>query len=110
MIVHVHREEIIGLLSKHLGRPVKDFIITSDSQSVIGKAVRAGLIEPLDNNLTVCNIKALRNIAIMLGTPMNLLEGKYALTHWVKWIAFVDEHGRLPKNGYASGKEYGILT
>jgi hypothetical protein len=109
MIVAVHREEIIGLLSQHFGTAVKDFVITSDSQSIVGKACRAGVTNPLDNNVKISNIKALRNVAVMIGSPMTLMEGKYALEHWIKWIAFVDEHNRMPKGGYGSGDGYGKL-
>lgn len=109
MIVRVHREEIIGLLSKHLGIVVKDFVITSDSQSVIGKACRAAVFEPLNLDFKITNIKALRNVAIMICTPLTLAEGKYALLNWVKWIAFVDDHNRFPKPGYGSGDGYGKL-
>ena len=109
MIVAVHREEIIGLLSKHLGMPVKDFVITNDSQSVIGRACRAGVHDPLNLDFKIANIKALRNVATMIGTPMTLMEGKYALMNWLKWIAFVDDHNRLPKGGYGSGDGEGKL-
>jgi len=109
MIVAVHREEIIGLLSKHLGRAVKDFVITSDSQSVIGKACRAAVHNALNLEFKISNIKALRNVATMIGTPLTLQEGKYALENWIKWISFVDDHNRMPKSGYGTGEGYGKL-
>lgn len=109
MIVRVRREELIGVLSKHLGKQVKDFVITDAEPPVIGRACRAGVIDPLDNNLKISNIKALRNVATMIGMPMTLMEGKWALEHWLQWIAFVDEHNRLPKGGYGSGEGYGKL-
>lgn len=109
MIVRVHREEIIGLLSRHLGKTVKDFVITSDSQSVIGRACRAGVHDPLNLDFKIGNIKALRNVAAMIGKPLTLMEGKFALMNWVKWIAFVDEHNRMPKPGYGSGPNEGKL-
>lgn len=110
MIVRVSREEIRALLSRHLKMPVKDFVIAADSQSIIGRACRAAVHEPLELKFKITNIKALRNVATMIGTPLTLMEGKYALLHWTKWIAFVDEYGRLPHGGYGSGEGFGKLT
>jgi len=76
---------------------------------VIGRACRAAVHEPLNLELKIPNIKALRNVATMMDMKMTLMEGKWALEHWITWIAFVDEHGRLPFPGYGSGDGAGKL-
>jgi hypothetical protein len=108
-VARVNRELICGLLSKHFKRRVNHFVITNTEPPVIGKACRTCLINPLDNELKISNIRALRNFSEMVGQPLTLMEGKWALTHWSKWIAFVDEHNRLPNRGYGSGPDEGVL-
>lgn len=109
MIVNVSREQICGLLSNQFKKKVTDFVIINHEPPVIGRACRIAIISPLDNGLRIGNIKALRNISVMIGTPMTLAEGIWAMDNWQMWIDFVDEHNRLPFGGYGSGDSLGVL-
>ena len=109
MKVTIRKEEIKAVLSAYFRVEVDDFVIGPTEPSLLGKRIRLALGKPLDGALKISNIRMLREIANDLGKPITLQEGKWALEHWLEWIAFVDEYNRLPADGYATEKEYGRL-
>ena len=109
MTVTIRKEEIKAVLSAYFRVVVDDFIIGSVNPSEVGKKARMAVHQPLDNALKISNIRGLRELAVSLGKPITLQEGKWALEHWLEWIAFVDEYNRLPAEGYASHTTYGQL-
>lgn len=109
MKVTIRREEIKAVLSAYFRVEVDDFVIGPAEPSEVGRMCRQAVCFPLDNSRKVSNIRALRELAIKFGHPVTLQEGKWALEHWLEWIAFLDEYNRLPESGYAFTNTYGLL-
>jgi hypothetical protein len=105
----VTREEIRVALEKLYRLPVEDFTIIPSRPSVTGLRCREVVILPGERAAKVPNIKALRELSNKFHPQMTLMEGKWAVENWEKFIAFVDEFNRLPLGGYGSGDEKGIL-
>lgn len=109
MKVTIRREEIKAVLSAYFRVDVDEFVIAPADPSPLGKRLRKAVDRPLDLTFKMSNIKALRNVATSMGTTLGLQDGKWAAEHWLEFIAFVDEYNRLPRAGFGTGKEQGIL-
>lgn len=109
MKVTIRKEEIKAVLSAFFRMDVTDFVIAPAEPSILGKRLRAVVHNPLDMTLKFGNVKALRNTLDPMGIHLGLQDGKWAVEHWLEFIAFVDEYNRLPQPGYGMGKDQGIL-
>ena len=109
MKVTIRKEEIKAVLSAFFRMDVDDFEIAPAEPSALGKRLRAAMNRPLDLTLKMSNIKSLRNLGCEIGCHVGLQDGKWALEHWLEFIAFVDEYNRLPMAGYGQGKDQGML-
>jgi hypothetical protein len=109
MKVTIRRNELLQVLSAYFRIGVDDFVIGPTTISELGKKARIAVNKPLYADLKISNIKALRELSTSLGQPLTLMEGKWALEHWVEWVSFLDEYNRLPEGGYASQMTYGQL-
>jgi hypothetical protein len=109
MKVTIRKEEIKAVLSAYFRLDVTDFVIAPAEPSPLGKRIRAKVDRPLDMALKFGNVKALRNVMAAVGSHIGLQDAKWAIEHWLEFIAFVDEYNRLPSPGYGMGKEQGIL-
>jgi len=109
MRLTVTREQIRAALGKLYKVDVEDFTIIPAAPSAIGIRCRSVVCRPEIADTKISNIKAMRRLATNLRQPMTLMEGKWAVENWDRFIAFVDEYNRLPLGGYGSGDGKGIL-
>jgi hypothetical protein len=109
MKVTITREELRQVLTGYFRTEVEDFIIVATKPSEIGEKIRNVVLQPEASVLKMANAKSLRNLAVDLGKPMNLLDTKWALENWSKFIEFVDTYNRLPSGGFGSEERMGVL-
>ena len=110
MKVKLTSEELKGILSRHFSCEVTEFEVVAPDISPLGKKFRESITYPLlDKNNFVGNIKAIRRCVRDIGGIMTLVEAKWVIENWMKFLQFVDEYNRLPAFGYGSGERKGIL-
>ncbi len=109
MKLTVTREQIRAALEKMFKTEIEDFTIIPSKPSAIGMRCRNVVWRPGDGDTKVGNIKSIRDLSKDLNKTMTLMEGKWALENWDKFLSFVDEYNRLPLGGYGSGDDKGVL-
>jgi len=107
--VRLSGEEFIYMLEHHLGHPVSGFVITNPDPSPTGKIMRQAIVNPIDKEHFVGNIKSLRESVKSVGRYLMLADARWALDNWEQWLDFVDRKNRLPTVGYGSGEGKGRL-
>ena len=110
MKVSLTSEEFKAILSCHFRCEVSEFTIIEPDPSLLGKYLRLAVINPLDKNYFIDNIKGLRKYVSDMGSSITLPEGKWALENWPMFIRFVDEFNRLPNRGFGCGDTKGKLV
>jgi hypothetical protein len=109
MEVRLSGEQFCKILTQHYKTEVTGFVILDADPSPKGKIIRQAVEEPLDKSRLIVNIKGLRDIYESLKKHITLAEAKWAVENWNTFIDFIDRTNRLPKPGFGSGKNKGIL-
>lgn len=105
----LRREEILQILSAHFRSEVEDFIIVPSTPSSLGLRLRNKVNNAAQKSYLVSNVRLLREVATDIGKHITVMEGKWAIENWDRFLEFIDEYNRLPLSGFASGDQKGIL-
>lgn len=103
MKLHVTKQEMLDLLTRALSVKVTGFTIAKETKADViesAMSVQFGTDRfPLNKKIEA--IKLLRTVVLEnCMWSMGLSEAKYAVENWVKWIAFVSKHKRVPVFNY----------
>jgi hypothetical protein len=92
-------EKLRFMFKPTMGEDVEIEILKANGLTTILKRAVEGLRYNSDQKIMA--IKALRQAVADDKGFMGLADAKYAVENWASFLAFVEQNGRLPQNGFA---------
>ena len=105
MKIELTKSEALTILAQHFNTPVEDVAITSPKADLIDQEMaKYRYTNRYTSDQKIMAIKALRKLSSdqkWSGNIMWLTDAKWAVENYLRFIAFVRKHDRLPSDGYS---------